>query len=586
MTVFLKSIHGRIILTGGLFLVIATVAALYAIARFIDSTASLDLVTTENIAAIEHSGQMYHAVDAFANQVVEATNVRSLSEYEDRYSMYSDSWNEVRHHAGMIPAPVIVNLDIALPEVFDRIDAQITRLDEIMLSLLEQQQAERRLFAHLSSDLVWFRSRAADLRNDRTGESSQQSEASSARSYHQQRRSPRDSQIKSSEIAKLKIAHDLELAVVDILNIFEQIPLIADPKDVTKAQKRFQANYDKIEQRIQRLDFVDNSFSVALADLKRWGQGDANIFDQKLKFIEIENDLDVVRTGFLTEIDRLIVATREISDLVIAGTSREIESIQDNVRESIIATVSLLAIALIVAVIIGRKIILHGIVKPIEKVEEAMRRISKGYTDTPLPPQSDDEIGNMVGALGILRDYVTRVTAAEENLRDSQTKLQGILDNSPTFIMVKDAKGRYLLANKAFADGMKMTPSDIIGKLDENIIGKAAADAVGAVEQEVLVSGTGIQYEAEIPLVDGNHHFLIFKFPLLDENGRPEFVGTVATDISDRKKAESLIKENVEELEQFNRHAVGRELRMIELKSEINALCEQLGRTPKYEVVD
>ena len=37
-----------------------------------------------------------------------------------------------------------------------------------------------------------------------------------------------------------------------------------------------------------------------------------------------------------------------------------------------------------------------------------------------------------------------------------------------------------------------------------------------------------------------------------------------------------------EELARFNRAAVNRELRMIELKKEINALCGQLGRPPQY----
>jgi len=35
-------------------------------------------------------------------------------------------------------------------------------------------------------------------------------------------------------------------------------------------------------------------------------------------------------------------------------------------------------------------------------------------------------------------------------------------------------------------------------------------------------------------------------------------------------------------LARFNRAAVGRELRMIELKREINEMCGQLGQPPRY----
>lgn len=66
---------------------------------------------------------------------------------------------------------------------------------------------------------------------------------------------------------------------------------------------------------------------------------------------------------------------------------------------------------------------------------------------------------------------------------------------------------------------------------------------------------------------------------------------SLITDISVRKNAEAQIHQKAElladanrELERFNRIAVGRELRMIEMKKEINALCERLGEPPRYSL--
>jgi hypothetical protein len=63
----------------------------------------------------------------------------------------------------------------------------------------------------------------------------------------------------------------------------------------------------------------------------------------------------------------------------------------------------------------------------------------------------------------------------------------------------------------------------------------------------------------------------------------------VISDITERKQRESefqrqaaALQKSVEELQRFNRAAVGRELRMIELKKEINALCAAAGQPPRY----
>ena len=55
-------------------------------------------------------------------------------------------------------------------------------------------------------------------------------------------------------------------------------------------------------------------------------------------------------------------------------------------------------------------------------------------------------------------------------------------------------------------------------------------------------------------------------------------------DISERKRAENELKKKNKELELFNRLAVGREIKMIELKKEINALLEDQGKEPRYEI--
>jgi PAS domain S-box-containing protein len=66
--------------------------------------------------------------------------------------------------------------------------------------------------------------------------------------------------------------------------------------------------------------------------------------------------------------------------------------------------------------------------------------------------------------------------------------------------------------------------------------------------------------------------------------GRWNAIGLIR-DIAERKAAEEELKKRADELEKFNRLAVGRELKMIELKKEINALLGESGKEPGYKIV-
>ena len=58
-----------------------------------------------------------------------------------------------------------------------------------------------------------------------------------------------------------------------------------------------------------------------------------------------------------------------------------------------------------------------------------------------------------------------------------------------------------------------------------------------------------------------------------------------AVDITERKRGEEKLHQNIAELEQFSKLAVGREDRMIELKKEINEMLRDLGKPEKYKIV-
>jgi PAS domain S-box-containing protein len=65
-----------------------------------------------------------------------------------------------------------------------------------------------------------------------------------------------------------------------------------------------------------------------------------------------------------------------------------------------------------------------------------------------------------------------------------------------------------------------------------------------------------------------------------------DYVMATTRDITERKKAEEELRQNMEELQQFSDMSIGREERMIELKEEINGLLDEMGQPPKYKIVE
>jgi len=92
-------------------------------------------------------------------------------------------------------------------------------------------------------------------------------------------------------------------------------------------------------------------------------------------------------------------------------------------------------------------------------------------------------------------------------------------------------------------------------------------------------------YETEFRVrrYDGVYRdYLARGIPLLAGDGTVrEWVGT-CIDITERKRAEEDLKRRNYDLNRFNQAAAGREMRMIELKQQINELSRRLGEPPPY----
>ncbi len=190
---------------------------------------------------------------------------------------------------------------------------------------------------------------------------------------------------------------------------------------------------------------------------------------------------------------------------------------------------------------------------------------------------------------------IEQVKQAETTLLESQAILQAAMDNSPAGIAIADAPdGKLRYVNEA---GLF-----IRGGTDKELVKNIGIEQYVASWKILHLDGTPYRSE-EVPLaravLHGEHcseEFIVRRAdnedrlvwataaPIKNEQDKITAGIVIFLDVTDKKIAEQNLHARNQELERFNKAAVGRELRMIELKKEVNALCRELRKPVPYPV--
>jgi hypothetical protein len=142
---------------------------------------------------------------------------------------------------------------------------------------------------------------------------------------------------------------------------------------------------------------------------------------------------------------------------------------------------------------------------------------------------------------------------AEAALRESESRLQAILDNTTTVIYLKDLQGRLILGNRRFEELTGKKRSEIVGRMDSEVIAADKLATFRANDEDVLQANGPMSFERTVPFDDGPRTFLSVKCALRDEAGVPYAICGVATEITERKRAEEETQRMAEQLEVANR---------------------------------
>jgi PAS domain S-box-containing protein len=191
-----------------------------------------------------------------------------------------------------------------------------------------------------------------------------------------------------------------------------------------------------------------------------------------------------------------------------------------------------------------------------------------------------DEQGIPRDMFGVTQD-ITEHKLAEDAARDHAAFLQALVDTIPYPVFYKGPDTRFLGCNRAYEQAFGARREELIGKrvLELDYLPEEQRTAYQAEDETIVQSVGSVEKEMAIPMADGRvHDTLYYVSGFRKADGSPGgLIGTLV-DVSDRKK--------VEEIERFNRLALGREQRIIELKQQLNTLAAELGRTVPFPSVE
>ncbi|MBI5057187.1 MAG: PAS domain-containing protein [Nitrospirae bacterium] len=185
-------------------------------------------------------------------------------------------------------------------------------------------------------------------------------------------------------------------------------------------------------------------------------------------------------------------------------------------------------------------------------------------------PLKDSE-GNIIAGIEILHD-ITEFRETVEALEESQKKYRALVDTALVGIFKTNTGGDILYVNDALITMFEFNSAEELMREKVVIRYKDPSDRnvfIEGLRQNGRVQG----FETRLITKTGKN-----KNVLVDAALDGDMISGVLMDITDRIELEHSLQERLKELQDFYDMAVGREMKMVDLKKEVARLKEELEK--------
>jgi two-component system, NarL family, sensor histidine kinase UhpB len=142
-----------------------------------------------------------------------------------------------------------------------------------------------------------------------------------------------------------------------------------------------------------------------------------------------------------------------------------------------------------------------------------------------------------------LQASITKLSEAEQAIREKMSFLQHLMDTIPSPIFHSDATGRYRGCNRAFLEFFALKLEQVIGKTVFDILPGNLAARCCVTDPEMLQDPGTLVYETALRMTDGaSREIICNSAPFFHEDGRLDGLIGVIVDITERKRNEEALR--------------------------------------------
>jgi PAS domain S-box-containing protein len=139
--------------------------------------------------------------------------------------------------------------------------------------------------------------------------------------------------------------------------------------------------------------------------------------------------------------------------------------------------------------------------------------------------------------IAAVRD-ITERKRTEAMLRETNTRLETLIQAMPDMVSLKDGAGRHIMVNRAVEECTGCKQEEVVGKTNNELLPKDLAEMCNISDADAIRQGRSIRVEERSIDKEGRVQYLdSIKAPIYDGDGNLTGLVCVARDVTERKKA-------------------------------------------------